>query len=751
MTIAKTLQLSFLGKTFGIALICGIAAYRLAVTSASLRQTCDTTLHEVLAAGRLASAAAEIDMRTDQFLDFSKRRRPRDAAAAQAQCLAMRKDWQHISNGTDFNSANVDEFTRRKNAFTYQLNVQSLDMEETALEDIFANLTETAQSAAVSVKIILAAGAAVAVLVFVIGRVTIVPLSRRLNEVRGQADKLGGGDLSARLDVQGNDEISSLAQALNDMAARLEQSRGDLVGAVEKAESANRAKSSFLANMSHEIRTPMAAIMGYSELLMDPTQTLAERQEALQIVRRSARHLLELINDVLDISKIEAEKMTVERIEMDLPQVVADAVSVMHSRAIEKGLRFQLKFGDPLPRFIQSDPLRVRQVLMNILANAMKFTERGEIRLGVSCEVEGDAARIVFEVTDTGIGMSRQQVGRLFQPFTQADESMTRRFGGTGLGLTISKRLAELLGGGLTIESAAGVGTTCKLWIAGGPLKGVELLHGLNETVKTTTTVRGEVKKAITLKGRILLAGDGPDNQRLISLHLRKGGAEVVIAENGRKAVDLAQAGEFDLILMDMQMPELDGYRATSELRSRGCKLPIVALTAHAMTEDRAKCMAAGCTDYLTKPIDRTTLLTAVAGYLPGSQIGPAAPRPVGAVAIAAKQTLRSSLGDDVEMTEVIREFVGRLPNSVRVVNQLLAEEKLAELGRQVHQLKGAGGGYGFDAITKLATQADRDIKRGAAIEQIKADVDALVALVRSVEGYQAALEMCGSARPEVK
>jgi len=536
------------------------------------------------------------------------------------------------------------------------------------------------------------------------------------------------------------------------VAARTEELRT----AKESAECANRAKSSFLANMSHEIRTPMTAIMGYTETLLEPEQSPADRHEALQVIRRSTRHLLELINDVLDISKIEANKMTVERIPVDLPQTAADVVSLLRPSAIGKGLDLRLTFADGIPRTIHSDPLRLKQILMNLLGNAVKFTERGEIHLHVSSETRGQACLVHLDVRDTGLGMTPSQIERLFEPFTQADESTTRRFGGTGLGLTISKRLAEMLGGSLTVNSISRVGSLFRLTVDAGRSVDMELLHGLSESslgVRNSDAPRAEIR----LSGRVLLVEDGPDNQKLISLHLRKAGATVEIAENGRIALEAMEAHQFDVILMDMQMPELDGYGATRELRRRGCPLPIIALTAHAMSDDRRRCLAAGCTDYLTKPIEKQTLLTTIAAYLPGSLFGSSSDSKVDhspsqdagssdagldadASALPAK-TIRSVFADDPDMAEILAEFVATLPDRVAALEEHFETNNLAELLRLTHQLKGAGGGFGFDSLTAAAADLEQAVKQGLPPNTVRRNLDSLLTLIRSIAGYDLSKE----------
>jgi CheY-like chemotaxis protein/HPt (histidine-containing phosphotransfer) domain-containing protein len=415
-------------------------------------------------------------------------------------------------------------------------------------------------------------------------------------------------------------------------------------------------------------------------------------------------------------------------------------------------MSIDLTFGDPVARSIQSDPVRIKQVLMNLVGNALKFAVRGNIRLDVSSTVQDNESIAVFEVSDSGIGMSDEQVGRIFLPFTQADNSTTRRFGGTGLGLTISKRIAELLGGNLTVDSLVGVGSKFRFTVDGGSAENVELLHGFTESLLAISPEPTD-NKPTALRGRILLAEDGPDNQRLISMHLRKAGAEVVIAENGRIAVDRAQSESFDLILMDMQMPELDGYAATGELRRLGCRLPIIALTAHAMSEDRGKCLAAGCDDFLTKPIAKKALLTALATYLPDDAAesaeslctSPPQEHPMPSSAPT------SSYADDPDMQEAIEEFVATLPTRIAAIErhqneQNHEEQNLEELRRLVHQLKGAGGGYGFDSITQLAAEVERALKEGDPPETLCVAVDNLIQHVRSVAGYQHADEVisCG-------
>ena len=403
-----------------------------------------------------------------------------------------------------------------------------------------------------------------------------------------------------------------------------------LTEAKEQAEAASRSKSEFLANMSHEIRTPMTAILGYSDLLAGDFADDPERsREAVGKIRSNADHLLTVINDVLDVSKIEAGQMSVELIDTDPFTLVNEVVDLVSARAEAKGIEIGIEFVTLIPERIQSDPTRFRQVLLNLLGNAIKFTEEGRIDVRVSCDPDAWSLRI--DVEDSGIGMSTEQLERVsrFEAFAQADTSMTRRFGGTGLGLRISHALASLLGGTLEVASTEGEGSTFSVTVGTGDLEGVPMHteSGFRALIERTKQEAGaseaSAKGSKPLEGRrILLAEDGPDNQRLISFHLKKAGAEVTVCENGLIAAETIEGCEPDelpdVVLMDMQMPELDGYQATRRLRDGGCTLPIIAITAHAMDGDRQKCLDAGCDDYTTKPIDKKRLIDLCVSYAEG-------------------------------------------------------------------------------------------------------------------------------------
>ncbi len=433
--------------------------------------------------------------------------------------------------------------------------------------------------------------------------------------------------------------INALAQSLGEAVERkraeeqleqynvaLESQRQAMEELYTVAETATQAKSEFLANMSHEIRTPMTAILGFADVLLgeeDLDNAPSQRVEALQTIQRNGQHLLHLINGILDLSKIEAGKLEIERINCSPVNVLADVASLMRVRARARNVSLDIEYATAIPEQIQSDPTHLRQILINLVGNAIKFTKTGSVQL-VARLVQSTTkpACLQFDVIDTGIGMTEEQCAKLFQPFMQADSSTTRKFGGTGLGLTISKQLAEMLGGDVTVTSTPGKGSTFSVTIETGPLEGVRMLDSPAEALASTKPkAKVSATPKIALDCRILLAEDGPDNQRLIAFILKKAGAKVTVAENGQVAHDVALAARaagkpFDVILMDMQMPLMDGYTATAKLREAGYAGPIVALTAHAMDGAEEECRAAGCDDYAAKPIDRATLLGTIARYL---------------------------------------------------------------------------------------------------------------------------------------
>jgi signal transduction histidine kinase/ActR/RegA family two-component response regulator len=412
-------------------------------------------------------------------------------------------------------------------------------------------------------------------------------------------------DLEHRVDER-TAQLAKAKRAAEDVAESLRESEAELHIAKTAAEDAARAKSEFLANMSHEIRTPMTAILGYTELIQDRTIQVDQLQQHVDTIRRNGEHLLGIINDILDLSKVEAGKMEVESLPCDPVTIAEEVVNLLKTRAESKNIELRTAFKWPLPETIQTDPLRLRQILTNLIGNAIKFTEVGEVIVQLSVE----ANRLRVAVKDTGIGMTAEQVDRLFKPFAQADSSTTRKHGGTGLGLSISMRLAELLGGTITVLSQLGHGSTFLLNIDAGSTQGLNS----GNTKPAACPVETTKTSPINLPLRILLVEDGIDNRRLITHYLKNAGAFVAIAENGAEGVEKCMAAlsarePYDIVLMDMQMPIMDGYSAVIELRKNSYAGPIIALTAHAMPEDRKRCMDSGCSDYLSKPIPRQQLL----------------------------------------------------------------------------------------------------------------------------------------------
>ena len=393
-----------------------------------------------------------------------------------------------------------------------------------------------------------------------------------------------------------------------------------------QAEIASQAKSEFLANMSHEIRTPLTAILGYTDLLWDEAQAEgapARRVDAIGTMKRAGEHLLTVINDILDLSKIEAGKMTVEVVETPVAKLLVDVDRMMRARAAGKGVELRTELRTPLPDLVVSDPTRLRQILINVVGNAAKFTEQGTISVRAGEAARDGERRLLIEVEDTGPGMTQEQADRLFEPFQQADMSITRRHGGTGLGLAICCRLASMMGGEVRLErTAPGVGTVFAIELPLIEGEGAARLTDFAACVAAVERAEAEERdSALGLRGRILLAEDGADNQRLLKFLLSKAGAEVEVADNGAIALEMLDAAKaagepFDLLLSDMQMPEMDGYTLATTLRARGEKLPIIALTAHAMLEDRDRCLESGCDDYASKPVDRRVLIATCARWL---------------------------------------------------------------------------------------------------------------------------------------